>query len=319
MKNKPYIDSQEALTNRYARYRTMLCETVPKLDDILRQGAMLRTSFSELSQQFDVLLLDAFGVLNIGNQPISGSPEAIMHLKKRQQPFLIVSNNASQSPEGMRYRLGKMGFELDLTDIFSSGMAIESFIAASLYQNSPYFLVGSQDSAAVYAPNAARLMVNHPATIRKLDEAEYVLMCSNRDYYGGEQEHLLTQLLQNKRIPLLLANPDLATPELNGGLEAVAGFTAMDLADQFQTPLIGIGKPFLPIFQEVKKRFPKISPDRFLMVGDTLDTDILGAKAMGFASCLTLSGACAGWEANLETLCNERGICPDYVIPCLNN
>ncbi|MEO5333717.1 MAG: HAD-IIA family hydrolase [Magnetococcus sp. YQC-5] len=319
MGNKPEIENQSALTNRYARYRQMLCCAQPELDEVLRQGGLERTSFAKLSLRFDVILLDAFGVLNLGNQPIPGSVEAVTELIRRQHPLLVVSNNASQSPSSLNRRLNEMGFLFDLTQILSSGMAVHPFIEASDYRDRPYFLVGSEESASFYAPDPTNLMVNQRDATRPLNDAEYVLMCSNRDYYGTQQQALLNKLLHHQPLPLMLANPDLATPKPNGTLEAVAGFTAMDLADRFQTTLIGIGKPFQPIFQEVRNRFPSVPPDRFLMVGDTLDTDILGAKAMGFASCLAMSGAYAGWDATLEILCEERGIFPDYVIPCLGS
>lgn len=317
---KPRIDSQEALTDRYGRYRRMMCQARPELDGLLRRGAMARVPFEALSRDVAVVLLDAYGVLNLGSQPIPGAPEAVARLKDRGQAVLVVSNNASQSPSGMLHRFGEMGFAFDSGDIVSSGMAVAPFIADSVYRDRPYFLVGSEESALCYAPDPERLMVNHRpgADPGRLAEAEYVLMCSNRDYYGQEQERQLLWLLERVlSLPLLLANPDLAAPKSKGRLEAVAGFTAMELADRFGAPLVGIGKPFPPVFQEALKRFPGVAPEEVLMVGDTLDTDILGAMAMGFRGCLTLSGAYAGWDGDLEALCDARGIRPDFVVPSL--
>ncbi|MBF0192807.1 MAG: TIGR01459 family HAD-type hydrolase [Magnetococcales bacterium] len=317
MNNKPRIDSQEALTPRYAHYRRMLCASHPGLDLRLRQGRMIRSTLAELASRFDVILLDAFGVLNLGEQVIPGAPEAITGLRAQGKAVRVVSNNASQSPANMVDRLKKMGFDLTVEEIVSSGMAVIPYIENSIHRNRPYLLVGSDDSAGVYAPCPESLMVNRPGSTLALEEAESILICSNREYHGGQQEQDALRLLTHKKVPLLLANPDLATPKPDGRLEAVAGYAAFDLAETFGLTIEGIGKPFPPIFQEVIRRFPGVPRERFLMVGDTLDTDVLGAAAMGFASCLALSGACAGWGDSLENLCDVRGIRPDSVISSL--
>ncbi|MBF0127578.1 MAG: HAD-IIA family hydrolase [Magnetococcales bacterium] len=319
MSEKPEAGSQEGLTVRYARYRKMLCRDTPELDGVLRRGAMERTSFASLARHFAVILLDAFGVLNVGREAIPGSVQAVAALRAQKRSFRVVSNNASQSPQGILRRLGEMGFVLEEGELLSSGMVVGDYVARSRYRDRPYFLVGSRESAECYAPRPESLMVNADSSPWRLEEAEYVLMCSNRDYYGGEQERSLTRLLQQKPLPVLLANPDLVAPKGPGSLEVVAGFTAMELAERFHTPLEGIGKPFPPIFQQARQGFPGVAAERVLMVGDTLDTDILGAKAMGFASCLTLSGACVGWEGNLEALCDARGIRPDFVVSSLGS
>ncbi|MBF0213740.1 MAG: TIGR01459 family HAD-type hydrolase [Magnetococcales bacterium] len=319
MGHKPRIDSQESLTPRYAHYRRWLCAAHPGLESRLVRGPMIRGTWREVSEKYEIILLDAFGVLNLGDQVIPGAPEAVAALQERGKTVRVVSNNASQSPAGIAKRLQKMGFNLSVEQIVSSGMAAVSFVAESDYRDRPYFLVGSEESVSAYAPNPERLMVNRSGSPLPLEAAESILFCSNRDYHGGAQEAELLRLLSKKRVPILLANPDLATPKPDGRLEAVAGYAAFDLAERFELKIVGIGKPFPPIFQEVKRCFPDVPAERFLMVGDTLDTDVLGAVVMGFGSCLTLSGACAGWGEALESLCDARGIRPDCVISSLGD
>ncbi|GAB0058474.1 hypothetical protein SIID45300_02823 [Candidatus Magnetaquicoccaceae bacterium FCR-1] len=316
MNLKPRIESQEALTPRYARYRRLWCEARPGLDETLRAGRMVRTTLAELRLEFDVILLDAFGVLNLGDGVIPGAPEAVRGLFAADRQVRVVSNNASQSPARMVRKLKEMGYPFEAGHIISSGMAVGPYVAASGYRDRPYLLVGSEDSA-LYAPDAGAWMVNRAGSRWAIEEAEYLLFCSNRDYHGGQQEIDAKALLAVKNVPLLLANPDLVTPKPDGRLEAVAGFAAMDLVEAYDLVIEGIGKPFAPIFELVRAQFPDVAPERILMVGDTLDTDVLGAAAMGFASCLALSGACAGWGEALERLCDARGIRPDYVIDSL--
>ncbi|MBF0417486.1 MAG: HAD-IIA family hydrolase [Magnetococcales bacterium] len=317
MSLKPRVESQDALTPRYAHYRHMWCEARPELDEHLRAGRMLRTTLAELQGQFDLILLDAFGVLNLGDRVIPGAPEAVAGLMAAERQVRVVSNNASQSPARMVRKLKEMGFPVEARHIISSGMAVGPYVAASArHRDRPYLLIGSEDSV-LYAPDPEAWMVNRSGSRWAIEEAEYLLFCSNRDYHGGQQERDAKALLARRKVPVLLANPDLVTPKPDGRLEAVAGYAAMDLMEAHALTMEGIGKPFAPIFQLVCQQFPDLPRERILMVGDTLDTDVLGAAAMGFASCLTLSGACAGWGEALERLCDARGIRPDYVIASL--
>ena len=327
MSTKPIIQDQAQLTPVYARYREHLCRADSRLDTRLRNGDMRKVEFSTLSRDFDVILLDAFGVLNRGKEAIAGAPERVALLKKAQRPLLVVSNNASQSPKSLEKRFHAMGFEISTEEIISSGMAVRPFVASSQFRNLPYYLVGTVDSALAYAPEPERLMVNpfpewretmKPATDTEEQinpqTAKYILLCSNRDYYGGVQQQQVESLLTEATLPVLLANPDLVAPNAPDGLEAVAGYTAAEWVERFHCEVMGIGKPFPTIFSLARQRFPHVAPERFLMVGDTLDTDILGGAVQGFRTCLTLSGVYEEEADNLEALCNARAIRPDFVV-----
>ena len=318
MCTKPIIHSQEQLTPLYRLYRDMLCKADNTLDERLRGGALQRVDFGGLRKAFDVILLDAFGVLNRGKEAIAGAAQCVSHLKTDGQPFLVVSNNASQSPEKLENQFSRMGFEIHQEEILSSGMAVLPFVSASPFRDLPYYLVGTADSIQSYAPEPERFMVNyHSEDVLKngcLDRVDYILLCSNRDYYGGIQQRQVESLLNKGPLPILLANPDLVAPDASGGVSAVAGYTAAQWVETFRCPLWGVGKPFAPIFSLARQRFPQVPPERFLMVGDTLDTDILGGAAQGFKTCLTLSGVYEKEGDHWESLCAIRGIRPDFVV-----
>ena len=317
---KPIIQDPEQLTPLYRRYRDHLCEADSALDNRLRTGAMQRVTFTEISRVYDVILFDAYGVLNRGKEAIAGAVATIAGLKQAGCALLVVSNNASQSPSQLAERFQQMGFNLGEEEIISSGMAVKPFVAASPYANLPYYLVGTPASARSYAPNPEERMVNQMAEIRcdwpqplPLHDAGYILMCSNRDYYGGIQEQQVESLLAERDIPILLANPDLVAPDATG-VSVVAGYTAAQWTIRYNREIVGIGKPFPAIFSMARQRFPQVAAERFLMVGDTLDTDVLGGAAQGFHTCLTLSGAYAQMADTLPWLCQRRMIYPDYVV-----
>ena len=94
----------------------------------------------------------------------------------------------------------------------------------------------------------------------------------------------------------------------------MAGFTAAQVAERFQVSFIGLGKPFPTVFEIAMDKLSDRAPERLLMVGDTLDTDILGGVMMGFTTCLALSGVYADQSDPVDFLCADRGIYPDFVV-----
>ncbi|MBF0162846.1 MAG: HAD hydrolase-like protein [Magnetococcales bacterium] len=310
---KPILQDQQGLLPHYAAYRAHLCQADAGLDERLRAGRMQRVRFASLAQSYDLLLLDAFGVLYRGAQVIEGAPAALAALRQAGRTWRVLSNNASQSPEQLARQLTGMGFSIHPSELLTSGMAIRPFVAASPFCGLPYYWVGTTDSMADYGVEPERLCVNRwPGD--GWQQARYILLCSNRGYYGSPAQTQVEWLLDRQPLPILLANPDLVTPERGGGVSVVAGYTAAQWVERFHCERIGLGKPFAPLYALLRHHFPHLEPARCLMVGDTLDTDILGGAAQGFATCLTLSGAYAEREEELEAICAQRGIRADFVV-----
>ncbi|MGN7610561.1 TIGR01459 family HAD-type hydrolase [Magnetococcales bacterium HHB-1] len=316
---KPPIHSQAQLSPFYRHYRDLLCANDAELDQRLSSGrAQFTTDFLSITKAFSALFFDAFGVLNRGSAVIPGAVESVQQLKAKGKPCLIVSNNASSSPARLFEKYQKYGFSFQPSEIISSGMPVSPYVEQSDFKEKPYYLIGTPDSASSYAYRPAQKMVNHDGNQLSWSDAEYILMCSNRDYYGGLQQQEIEKLLQKKSaLPILLANPDLVAPKSDGSPSAVAGYTAAELRERFSTPAIGLGKPFPAIFEMAKAALPPEARQHILMIGDTLDTDILGAKAMGFSTCLTLSGIYQDSLKNAQEIMKARQIYPDFVVPSI--
>ncbi|MDP6666507.1 MAG: HAD-IA family hydrolase, partial [Dehalococcoidia bacterium] len=67
-----------------------------------------------------------------------------------------------------------------------------------------------------------------------------------------------------------------------------------------------LGKPYLPIFQEAARR---AGSDHVVMIGDQLETDILGANRAGIASAVVTTGI------NWRTKPGEFEGVPDEQVP----
>ncbi len=311
---KPPIPDFSYLERHISRYRQLVCQGEDEINLRLRQGGVQRGGFSELVGQYSWIWFDAYGVLNRGTEPIPGAADTLERLRRAGIPFRLVSNNASNSPQELQNNLAKMGIYLHREEIVTSGMVVADFVQENRLGEQPYLWVGDLVSAHNYAPQPHRWMVNHPQSRWEKDAACYALFSGNQEYYGGAQEAILRASGERRGVPLLLVNADLVAPEAQGSLNLVSGFTACEAHGDGRFPLMGIGKPFRPVFETAWRSCGCPSWDRVLMVGDALETDILGGACLGTATCLTLTGLYGPMEAELENIGDRLGIRPDYLV-----
>jgi glycerol-1-phosphatase len=107
-------------------------------------------------------------------------------------------------------------------------------------------------------------------------------------------------------IPWIATNMDWTIPVARGiapgnGTLVSAVHTAVG-----RFPVVA-GKPETPIFEEAKRRF---GAERPLVVGDRLDTDILGANRAGMASAMVLTGI----DRAKQVLAADAASRPDFIL-----
>ncbi|RKW07071.1 MAG: TIGR01459 family HAD-type hydrolase, partial [Cardiobacterium sp.] len=83
-----------------------------------------------LAGAYDVYWFDAFGVLNVGPQPIPGAVEAVAALRERGKQVFVLSNAASVSKPNMVKRFAGLGFDFSAEEIVTSRDAVLDALAA---------------------------------------------------------------------------------------------------------------------------------------------------------------------------------------------
>nr|CRH07183.1 putative haloacid dehalogenase domain protein hydrolase [Candidatus Magnetococcus massalia] len=273
-----------------------------------------KSSFFQVASRYDALFLDAYGVLYGGSLTQSDlGPrigENLYRLRQQGVHLRLLSNNGHESVATIVEKLQQLGIVLKPQEIITSGMVAAPFIRATALHDHAYHLIGSAQTREAYAPDPQRLIwqPDHP------QPARYILACSDSIYYGSESQKWVEESLAEAPLPLLVVNPDMVVPRPDGSWFPVAGYTALDLHQRYGAPFIGIGKPFSPIFRYALQSLPAMTNPRLLMVGDTLETDILGANLCGMDSCLTLSGTMASMDRSWPDYCAEQGVWPDWVV-----
>ncbi|QIE56783.1 HAD-IIA family hydrolase [Pikeienuella piscinae] len=264
-------------------------------------------SLSALIDLYDVFLLDAFGVLNIGETPIAGAPERVLELRAAGKRVMVVTNAASYPKRVLLERYRRLGFEFPAEDVVSSR---ETLLAA--LKREPERQWGIMTPAAYGREELEHLDIaflgDDPVVYDRVDG--FILMGSGE--WTEARQALLEASLQASPRPVFVGNPDIVAPR-EGGMTREPGYFAHRVADAAGVDPHFFGKPFPAIYEIVLSRVGAMPRERIAMVGDTLHTDILGGAGMGFGTVLvTDHGALKGED--IEAACARAGIYPTHTV-----
>ncbi len=274
------------------------------------QGACKRVpNLGALADEFDVFLLDAYGVLNVGNTPIEGAPARVAALQAMGKRALVLTNGASFPASDRLPKYRHYGFDFAAEDVISSRDALGAHLATlpAMRWAAMAPLGASFEGLGV----SFDLLEDDPETY---GNAEGFLLLGSQIWNDTRQALLVETLRANSR-PVLVGNPDLVAP-YEHGFSLQPGLYAHWLADKTGLEPLFFGKPFGGMFTEAKRRFGAVPPERVLMIGDTLHTDILGGAAAGFKTLLVEDhGMFRG--ADVAPYIAQSGIVPDYITPTI--
>ncbi len=255
-------------------------------------------SLDEILARYDVLLFDAYGVLVHADGALPGASELLSALRAEGRETLILTNDASRTPEQCAARYRDLGLDVDASMVISSGSLLAGWYAAES-------LVGT--ATIVLGPAGSRTLVERaggvpisPAEARS-SPSLVVALCDEAfepflPLIDDTLSAVLLGLQRGAKVRLVVPNPDLLYPRGGGGF----GLTTGAVAHMFEAALAAklgsaprferLGKPHPPMFEEARRRSRGA---RLVMFGDTLETDILGAARAGIDSVLVRTGVSA--------------------------
>ena len=235
------------------------------------------------------LILDIWGVLWDG---INVYPEALKTLEKLRKlniPIILLSN-APRKSEIVSEKLLKIGIRIDLYDkIISSGDVCRSELIknANLVSGLKYYFIGLKEDNDLL--NNTKFQESHSPK-----DSDFVLITGPRDFNHTLKDYTeeLKECLKNK-LPMICANPDKIVVRQNGKKIFCAGAIAEDYKKLGGT-VKQFGKPHKNVFLEalkfLKMLSPKINFNNVSIIGDGLDTDILGGNSVQINTILITSG-----------------------------
>jgi HAD superfamily hydrolase (TIGR01450 family) len=267
------------------------------------------SGIAAIRHHFDAVMLDAWGVLNLGTVPIPRALTAVTELRFAGVPLLVLSNDAAADKAKAVENHRRRGYDFRAEEILA-GLDLLPETLARLALEAPPGLIADPPPPMQALTGTMPVLADDPETYEQVPAVAFL----SADHWSEKKQDLLRESLVRRPRPLIVGNPDIASPDAHL-LNAEPGYYAHRIADETGDAPILCGKPDLGIYRKALARLGGINPERVLCVGDTLHTDILGARAAGCRAMLVEDGFCAGRDA--LALAAECGIWPDFVAPGL--
>lgn len=221
-------------------------------------------------------LLDVDGVLVRGRTTLPGAPQALEELRA-VAPVVLLTNNSTKSRQAAAARLSERGLPVGPEEVVPS-----SFVAAQYLRKEigpvRFWYLGEEGIAEEMA------LAGH--ALAEPVDAEWIVVGMDRSLSYAKLAHALQALLAGARF--LATNRDGTYPTENG-LVPGGGAVVGALEGMGFTPEAVVGKPS-PIAYRVALGALGVAPEEALMIGDRLETDILGARDLRMDTALVLSG-----------------------------
>ena len=279
-----------------------------RLPSLARNAACKRVAnLDVLADHFDVFLLDAFGVLNIGESAIAGVPERVAGLQKAGRQVLIVSNAAGYPHSNLMAKYQRLGYDFAPEDVITSRKATLHGLAQQ-----PEKRWGLMATESLGREDLEHLDVTYLAEDPAAYDAVEGFILIGGAVWTEQRQTLLEASLKHDPRPVLVGNPDIVAPR-EDGFSTEPGSYAHRLADATGIEPQFFGKPFHNIFDLAFARLGGFDPQRTLMVGDSLHTDILGGQAAGIKTALIAGYGFFAGNA-VEDPIAVSGIQPDFIL-----
>jgi glycerol-1-phosphatase len=234
-----------------------------------------------LADRYRAFLLDLDGVLYRGDGPVAGAPGAVSGLRDAGKRIVFLTNNSSRTPQQVAAKLGTMGIEASPDEVVTSAQSTASILAASADGRAQSaYVVGQDGIRTALADEGVEVLEGEPAS------ADYVVV--GWDGSVTYDRIRVAAVLVRRGARLLATNDDPAYPAPGGELWPGAGaiLAAVETASGRRGTVVG--KPHRPLFETAVER---AGTREALMVGDRIDTDVVGAAGAGLDSVLVLTGA----------------------------
>lgn len=261
------------------------------------------------------LIIDMDGVLWHGERPMPDVGRCLADLQNLGIKVVLASNNSTKTLAQLQHKLERMHITLPPEQLLTSADATASYLERHYANAKTAYVVGEDGLFEAVAragfdtitPEAvSHIATDSPEDLRTA--ADFVVGGLTRDL--NFELLAMASLLVRAGVPFIATNADASFPSERGQLPGAGAVMALIETASGVAPIV-VGKPEPIIFQEALARLGADASNT-AMIGDRLETDILGAQRAGLTSILVLSGV------STETDIDTSGIQPDYVLADIN-
>ncbi len=229
----------------------------------------------DLSNQ-KAFFIDMDGVINKGNTLIPGAKDFVNRLRAGNHKFLFITNNSYFTAAELSSRIASIGIDADEKSFFTSAMSTANFLENQNRRCSAYVIGG----------NGLRQELEAAGVRITKDKPDYVIVGETEEYdYMRiiEATHLIQEGAR-----FIATNQDITGPTPRGPVPACGALVA-PIERVTGVKAYFLGKPN-PVMMYWARKKLKVHTRNSFMIGDRMDTDIVGGLEAGMTCCLVLSG-----------------------------
>lgn len=238
------------------------------------------------------VLIDLDGVVYTGREPILGAAEFLAEARRRGLRFLLVTNNSTTSPELVAERLHTMHIEVSPDEILTSAQAAVAYVKANAQPGARLRIVG--EAGLRQAAEAEGFLIVDDGEV----SAEWVIAGLDRAFNYEKLTGATRAIMAGAHF--VATNADALLPVEGGRVLPGAGTIIAAIQTATAVAPIVVGKPEPGLFEHGLRRLGGLPPHEAAMIGDRIDTDVVGGRRAGLRTILVLSGVSTRAEAAAE-------------------
>lgn len=221
-------------------------------------------------------LIDMDGVIYRGSQLIPGADRFIAELLDLDLPFFFLTNNSQRTRRDVVTKLRRLGIHVDEPHIFTCAMATARFLAGQ-------------------KPGGTAYVIGEGGLLHALHENGYAIVDHDPDYVVVGEGRAVTYEMVETAVRMVMAGAKLIATNLDpncptqAGLRPGCGAIVAMLETATGRRAFSVGKPSAVMMRAARKELG-LDASRTTMIGDTMETDILGGVQLGYRTVLVLSG-----------------------------
>jgi 5'-nucleotidase len=221
-------------------------------------------------------LIDMDGVIYRGSQLIAGADRFIHELRSNDVPFRFLTNNSQRGRRDVAIKLQRLGIEVEEEHIFTCAQATAQFLAHQ-------------------KPGGTAFVIGEGGLLNALDQVGFAIVDRDPDYVVVGEGRVLNFEMAEAALcmlrggaKLVATNLDPNCPTMHGIRPGCGAIVAM-LESAGGVKAFSVGKPS-PLMMRAARKELGLSAGQTVMIGDTMETDIVGGLQLGYHTVLVLSG-----------------------------
>lgn len=249
---------------------------------------------------YDAYIFDLDGTVFLGDALLPTAADTITRLREMGKRTVFLSNNPTHTRDEYAAKLTRLGLPVAAEMIVNSSLVMVDFLQQRM-PGARLFVVG-EDSLRRELATAGFVLTD------EAQQVDAVIASFDRTFAYWKLQVAFDAIRAGARF--YATNADRFCPVPGGGQpDAAAMIAAIEACTTTQVEAV-VGKPSRHMADAIL-RLLHVPPERCIMTGDRLETDVLMGLNAGMAGALTLTGATS------EAMLAASSIKPTYVLNCL--